>query len=245
LRTGAGSPAQERAGDLPPDLVKRLLALQKAIGAWSEEETEKAPDVILSLCWEFLKPQISPEERAALSDVPVSIAEGERIAPAWVKDRTIFLSEEAVGGLTALGFALGHDVYIETGGELPFGKPLLTRPFAVRPILSLTSSLAGGFFEQFPVELVTCPRQIQVCRDVHGIATILGALGFLTAHEAGHILLHHGEGDQPSLEQELKADRKAWEILSRLLPAPQEMSEEAALPQRLALLGEPFLLLRW
>lgn len=233
-------------GDLPPNLVERLLALQKAGGAWNEQEMEQAPDVVLSLCWELLKTAMSPEERAALSDVTVSIAGGEGIAPAWVNGRTIFLSEEAVGDLTALGFALGHDVYIDSGEELPFGKPLLTRPFAVRPVLSLIAFLAGGFFGQFPLELVTCPRQIQKCRDIQGIATILGTFGFVTAHEAGHLLLHHGEGDRRSLEQEVKADRKAWEILSRFLPTLVGTSEEEeALPLRLALLGGPFLLLRW
>jgi hypothetical protein len=63
------------AGELPPDLVKRLLAF-RAGGVWSEQEMEKASGVILHSLWvELLKTVMSPEERAALSDVTVSIAE--------------------------------------------------------------------------------------------------------------------------------------------------------------------------
>ena len=230
----------QEAGDLPPDLVKKLLTLQKRGNQWTEQEIQESPELILSLSWELLKSEMPPQERAALADVTVSIAQGDGIAPAWVNGRNIFIADEAIGDLSALGYYLGHDIYVEYGRELPFAKPLLTRPFATHPILSLTSSLAGGFLWQFPLELVTCPRQINDCRITQGMAIILGTFGFLIAHEAGHLLLHHGEDDQRSLEQELRADRKAWEIISRFTPAA-----ETALPYRLAVLGGPLLLLRW
>jgi len=244
LATALPMRAQE-AGDLPPALVKKLLALQKPGDQWSNREMQESPELILSLSWELLKSEMPPQERAALRDVIVSIAQGEGIAPAWINGRNIFIADEALGDLIALGLYFGHDIYVQDGREFPLAKPLLTRPFAARPILNLTPALAGGFLWKFPLELVTCPRQIKDCRDIQGMATILGTFGFLIAHEAGHFLLHHGEDKQRSLEEELKADRKAWEIISRFTPDPKEMSAEEALPYRLAILGGPLLLLRW
>jgi hypothetical protein len=230
------------AQPMPPQLEKLLALQKKPFQEWSEQERDDMPRMMAQISWEILLSEIPAEDREALRDVTVSIVSTEHLAPAWVKDRKIFLTEEAVLEMFFLGSCLGHDIYVSSGGEGDLPQPLFTHPFAASPLLPLLASVQGPPFNSY--ELLACPKGDLDCRVVQSTAVFGGIFGFVLAHEASHILLGHGENEKHSLDEELKADRRAWGMIQHLVDGP-EAESDLGRDLRLAAFAGPFLLVRW
>jgi hypothetical protein len=114
--------------------------------------------------------------------------------------------------MSQLGFMLGKDIYIGSWRRLPESKPITQHPFfgghLVKAIDPSINSVSVVFDSN--ASLITCPGTEQGCVASQALEAIALQL-FLIAHECGHYVLGH-QGAR-ILEQELAADRYAWDTL--------------------------------
>jgi hypothetical protein len=242
LTAASASQAQE----LSAHLQKQLQQYQgKPFESWTEKDFEGFEGLMVAMSREILLSGLPPTERARLQEVQVKIAPGGSGPPAWTEGEAIYLSSDALGDAVGLGLYLGHDLYIQGGYEFRLAQPLLTRPFQISAILPLLPSLADILLSGFPLDLVKCPDSNDIeCAEPQGAAVFAGTLGFLVAHEMGHILLDHERKKDRLLAEELAADRRALALLQRVAPDSGD-SEDLESRIRAAIEAGPFLVLRW
>jgi hypothetical protein len=123
------------AQPMPPQLEKLLALQKKPFQEWSEQERDDMPRMMAQINREILLSEIPAEDREALRDVTVSIVSTEHLAPAWVKDRKIFLADRKAWGMIQhlvdgpeAESDLGHDLRLAA-----FAGPFLLVRWQERP----------------------------------------------------------------------------------------------------------------
>jgi hypothetical protein len=143
----------------------------------------------------------------------VSILSPPRDPPTWDRNsNSVNYPVSFARDMSQLGFMLGRDIYIGSWRRLHEDKPITQHPFfdghLVKAIDSSINSVSPIF--EANASLITCTNTERGCVASQGLGALAIQL-FLVAHECGHYVLgHQGARD---LEQELAADRYAWDTL--------------------------------
>jgi hypothetical protein len=242
----AGAHAQADSASL-----RRLQEFEgRHVTELSQRDFSEISDLSVQITRELLESKMLPQERARLKDIRIEIKDLDNSPPAWVDGSSIVLTENTLGNLFLAGLYLGHDIYILGGGRFKQAATLLAHPFAARRILPLVGPLHDATLNPPPLEFVICRRGDGGCREAQAAAMLIGTVGFVLAHEMGHVLLGHnpvGPSLQHPIEEEIAADSKGWELIHRLAPQLSSTSppkEDLGYYIGLAIEAGPFLSLR-
>jgi hypothetical protein len=231
-----------------PELQKRLLGLQgKPASSWTRADLEQMEQTMLALTREMLASGMTRARRARFERIHILASNDEKGPPAWADGDTIYLSRDALGELIILGMYLGHDLYVLHGGELPIPPSLLLTPYAARPVIPILPTLQELITGRVPQQLIRCPPNATLCAEPQYVAILLGTIGFVVAHEAGHVFLGHGQKLTHPAGEEVAADREAWRMLLAVAPKQASEEDESSVEARVRteVIAAPFLILRW
>lgn len=227
-----------------PELLKNMERLNaKPPGAWTASDHDEMCRFLVAMAREMVLHDLPEADRRRAAQVPIVVTGREGGPPAWVDRGTIYIDDGAVGDLLALGSLIGHDLWVERGGELPLGPSLFVRPYA-RPLLPITPTLESHGNLVAELAQIRCPLKDVLCVEPQQ-AAVLSATAFVVAHELAHHLLGHGETTSRSLEQEKQADARAWAILDRIVPpAADDDRDTLEARDRVAIKAAPLVVLR-
>jgi hypothetical protein len=229
-----------------PELQKRLLQLQnKPVASWKQSDYDEMEKTVLAVTREMLAAGMTPARRGRFARLALQTFDDPLAPPAWTDGRTIYLSKDALGDLIALGMYVGRDLYVRHGGRLAVPSSFLFTPYR-EPVLPLLPTLSG-VLGRVPQQLIRCLPGKQLCAAPQGVASVLGTIAFVVAHEAAHVFLGHQNKRDHPVEEEIAADGEAFRMLIAVAPAKPEESEERGLEARVrtVVIAGPFLVLRW
>ncbi len=239
LKLGAQAPVDPRIAEI------RALS---GLPAWAmtDQRVRKLVESIAGLAldqmWDAkelagVRPPQKPGIRASV--------EGRR-RPAYVRGNDIVLPVEYFELLTELSTVLAHDLYVSTAEHLDYPNPLLTHPYAASPVLPLWDPLVlyvqnSFFFAAQP--MLSCQQEAK-CLYLQQAQFTVNLL-FVLLHELTHLALQHRPGSDGAypLQQEIAADRKAWDALQLIAAEVPPTGQNKPVP--LAFAAGPILVLEF
>jgi len=231
-----------------PALQERLKRLQnKPPAAWTQADFEEFEDAMLATTREMLASGMTASEQKRFARMVVRPIDDDNGPPAWTDGTTVYVSKDALSQLIALGMYLGRDLYVLHHGELPIPQSLLLTPYRRRTVLPLLNSISELFLGRLPQQLIRCPQTVEKCAGPQAATVLLGTIGFVVAHEVGHVLAGHHAAKEHSVDEEVAADRTAWRLLLAVAPERPRGEDEDSLESRVrtGVVAAPFAVLRW
>jgi hypothetical protein len=160
----------------------------------------------------------------------IQVISSSELRTPYVAGQTIVFPAAYLEYLINISAIVGHDIY-GNDNFVPLPRPLLSTPFRVSAISPLLSPIykyvdVDGFTQI--QAYISCPSTDKECTEVQA-ASASALILFALLHEMSHQYLHHKlTTEGVNLDQELAADKNAYEILLRLLskkPDPSASDE--------------------
>ncbi|HWB86352.1 MAG TPA: hypothetical protein VG675_19580 [Bryobacteraceae bacterium] len=240
--------AAELSAQAPVDPRAAQIRELSALPPWAMTDqraqtlVESTVGLLLDQMWDAKEiAGVRPPQKPAIR----AVVEGRR-RPAYVRGKEIVFPVEYFELLTELSTVLAHDLYVSTSGELDYPNPLITHPYAASRILPLWDPLVmylqNSYFSDAQ-QMLSCQQEAK-CAYLQQTQFTVDLL-FVLLHELTHLALQDRPGSDGSypLQQEMTADRRAWDALQLIAAETPRTGQNRAVP--LAFAAGPVLILEF
>jgi hypothetical protein len=201
------------------DPMSEVRAIEARPGyTWTENEVKKVVAVRNNAILDLVFQSKVFADHPALRRPEVVVELTNRPDPPHILNGKIYLSVEYSRLLEKLSYLLSHDIYTR-GDNLQVPHPLLDQPAASGALLPLMQPFRDQLEEaNFAalVDVIHCPKSGDKCDAIRNVTYAFVNM-FVLAHETAHAYYGDtgGETAYPT-DTEIRADRKAWEVLTTL-----------------------------